>query len=307
MERSLTDTIRITTFRTEPQQQPIPQQKKSSKKQKPPESVVQLQPPTHPPRIPGRRITKEQLCKLPLLEWTGRTLLLETLPEMQEAVADILNLYQSNTTLVLGFDTESRPNFAPGRWNPVALVQIATADCVYLFRLCKVDYSMDCLLPIFTSPVYKCGVSIRGDVLDLLKKRPFRPDGFFELTNLTRQLGYEQGGLANLSGLILGRNVNKSKKLAMTRWDKDQLLPREISYAATDAYLGRELYLAAVAEQTKKQLPAILPLSEDSFMIRSSDATDTSKKQKRTVSESRKRNQRYNNVSTRLHLQNGSL
>jgi ribonuclease D len=183
---------------------------------------------------------------------------------MEAAVADIMRLYRACKSLVLGFDTESRASLEPGGWEPVALVQIATADCVYLFRVYKIK-SIDCLLPILESPVYKCGVSIGGDVQKLLKTGSFRPKGFFELSTLARQLGYEQSGLADLAGLLLKRRVRKSKKRSITCWEKETLLPPEIVYAATDAHVGRELYLSAVAEQAKMQLPAIPPLDDSSL------------------------------------------
>ena len=37
----------------------------------------------------------------------------------------------------LGFDTETRPSFKKGQYYPPALVQLATSERVYLFRIAK--------------------------------------------------------------------------------------------------------------------------------------------------------------------------
>ena len=52
---------------------------------------------------------------------------------MQTAVAKLLK--ESH----LGFDTETRPSFKKGEYYPPALIQLCTADCVYLFRISAIQ------------------------------------------------------------------------------------------------------------------------------------------------------------------------
>ena len=208
-----------------------------------------------------KHIEKAQLAKLPRIFWSGPVEVLDTPDSMKAAVDEILaECSRSSGTSVLGFDTETRPCFRKGEWNPTALVQLATADRVYLFRICKNPNStFSELVPLLESAtILKCGVGIALDVEDMLKVQRFTPRGFYEIRDVTRPLGYVQGGLRNLAGLFLGGRVLKNAQ--MSNWARyDQLNERQILYAATDAWLGRELYLRATAEQVSRKLPPVPP------------------------------------------------
>jgi ribonuclease D len=190
---------------------------------------------------------------------------------MQAAVQKILVANEQNDTLVLGFDTETRPTFQKGDWNPTALIQLATADCVYLFRICRLrNHSFTPLIPIFESEtILKCGVDIANDVRELLKVQTFRPRGFMEITDMTKRLNYKLGGLQGLTALILKRRL--SKKAKMTNWDKHILEPKEINYAALDAWIGRELYLKVRQEEMEQSLTPVESIDLEKLEARKLD------------------------------------
>ncbi|NCG08595.1 MAG: 3'-5' exonuclease domain-containing protein 2 [Verrucomicrobia bacterium] len=198
------------------------------------------EPETPKPDPEKRRILKAEINELPLLAWEGPVNLLETLEEMEHAVKDILQ------ESVLGFDTETRPSFKRGEYYPPALIQLATSESVYLFRISKTK-TFAPLVPILeSSKIIKCGVGIRDDVRELRKWKDFDADGFFEIGELTAKLGYENRGLRALAALLLNGRISKAAQVS--NWARDQLDSKQIKYAATDAWISREIYLRATQE-----------------------------------------------------------
>ena len=195
---------------------------------------------TKPAPQTTRRISKDELNTLPLAFWEGRIEILNTVEEM-EAAADALN-----DKSPLGFDVESRPSFKKGEYYPPALIHIADADCVYLFRICKTK-TFAPLLPLLESEVIiKSGVGIRDDVKELKNMADFKPSGFVEITNITQKIGYESRGLRALAGLLLKSRISKAAQVS--NWERDALSQKQVRYASTDAWIGRELYCRAIAE-----------------------------------------------------------
>ena len=75
---------------------------------------------------------------------------------------------------VLGFDIECKPNFKRGPNNPPALIQLATADRAFLFRLYPV-MKLGPLVDILADPeIIKTGVAIKDDLKNLNKIEEFK-------------------------------------------------------------------------------------------------------------------------------------
>ena len=180
----------------------------------------------------------------PIIAWTGTVKVLLTESEMVNAVREILASGETH----LGFDTETKPNFVKGGWHPTALIQLATANAVYLFRVCKLPgHCFDPLLPIFTDPnIIKTGVSIHGDVRELQKVQHFNPAGFVDTTTITQKvLRIKNGGLQALAFHFLGGRITKGAQ--MSNWAADTLTDTQIRYAATDAWVSRNVHARAAA------------------------------------------------------------
>ena len=187
-----------------------------------------------------RKISKAQINELPLIAWEGEIKILESTEEMQAAAAVLAN--ESH----LGFDTETRPSFEKGDHYPPALIQLATEQCVYLFRISKTE-TFDPLVPILESPdILKTGVAIENDVKELRAMEDFTPSGFVEIADITVKLGYENRGLRALAGLLLKGRISKSAQVS--NWARPELDNKQVRYAATDAWISREIYRQAVAE-----------------------------------------------------------
>lgn len=191
--------------------------------------------------VEKRRISKAEINELPLIAWEGEIQILESVEEMEAAAAILVN--ESH----LGFDTETRPSFKKGDYYPPALIQLATEQCVYLFRISETE-TFDPLLPILESTdILKTGVAIKDDVKELRAIEDFTPNGFVEIADITVKLGYENRGLRALAGLLLQGRISKAAQV--TNWARPKLDNKQVRYAATDAWISREIYRQAVAER----------------------------------------------------------
>jgi len=187
-----------------------------------------------------RKISKAEINALPLIAWEGEIRVLDNVASMQAVVEELKNETH------LGFDTETRPTFKKGEYYPPALIQLATEKCVYLFRISKTN-TLAPLLPVLESPdILKTGVAIKDDVKELRAMEDFEPGGFVEIANITVKLGYENRGLRALAGLLLGGRISKAAQVS--NWARPELDQKQIRYAATDAWISREIYRKAIAE-----------------------------------------------------------
>jgi ribonuclease D len=179
------------------------------------------------------KITKEEIIQLPLCEYKGEILIVNSKEKVIQAVEELM------TFSMLGFDTEKKPAFSKGEYYPPAWLQLATDQKVFLFRI-KGQLDKE-LIDLLESPkTQKVGVAIRDDIKDLQKLTPFNPDGFVDLGDIARKLGIENFGLRNLAGRIL--NIRISKKEQRSNWGKDNLTPEQKMYAAIDAWVGLKIY-----------------------------------------------------------------
>ena len=191
--------------------------------------------------VEKRKISKAEINELPLIAWEGEIQILESAEEMEAAASILAN--ESH----LGFDTETRPSFKKGDYYPPALIQLATEHCVYLFRISETE-TFDPLLPILESPdILKTGVAIKDDVKELRAMEDFTPNGFVEIADITVKLGYGNRGLRALAGLLLQGRISKAAQV--TNWARPKLDNKQVRYAATDAWISREIYRQAVAER----------------------------------------------------------
>ncbi len=182
-----------------------------------------------------REIDHEEIASLPIRSYEGEVRLVNSVPALAEAMLDI------RQERVLGFDTETRPAFNKGGSYPPSLVQIATANRVYLLQLPQLDCS-SALAEIMANPcIIKTGVALAGDIAQLKKLYPLEVAGVVDLGHIARRHGNKQTGLRNLTALFLGWRMAKGAKT--TNWSQPQLSATQIGYAATDAWASRELYL----------------------------------------------------------------
>jgi ribonuclease D len=141
---------------------------------------------------------------------------------------------------VLGFDTETKPCFKKGRYHPVALLQLSTRDEAFLIRLNKVHLP-EFLIDILESrDILKVGVALKDDLNGLKKIMDLEPEGFIDLQQFVKQFGIADNGLKKLVANVLGFRI--SKRSQTSNWEQEELTREQLEYAATDAWVCRQLY-----------------------------------------------------------------
>lgn len=184
---------------------------------------------------PAIKITKEEINALPLKAYEGSV----TIVDDDQKLARALKELRKET--ILGFDTESRPSFKKGQNYPASLIQLGGESHVWLFQISNFS-SLDKLWKILADErIIKAGVAIADDIKKLQELQDFTPAGFVEIANLSTQAGILNTGLRSLAALLL--NFRISKRAQVSNWAKSTLTDVQIQYAATDAWVSRELYL----------------------------------------------------------------
>ena len=180
-------------------------------------------------------ISKAEINQLPMRKYEGPIHVIQTADDAKRAAEKL-----SMETL-LGFDTETRAAFRVGESYDPSLLQLASADHVFLFQI-KLTGLVPELCEILSNPnILKTGVSIRDDVRELRKLAAFEPAGFFELGDCAKKAKIKNLGLRGMGALLLGFRISKREQVS--NWAKRELTRSQIVYAATDAWVGREIYL----------------------------------------------------------------
>lgn len=187
------------------------------------------------PKDLPREISREAMLELPIYRYEGEIRLVESAGELERAAADI---FQEGA---IGFDTETRPAFRKGETHPPALAQVATARAVYLFPLQRLDFSGTLGELLAEHAIVKAGVALAEDLRQLQGLFAFQPAAVADLGHAAKRHGLKQTGLRNLAGIFLGARIAKGAKT--TNWAARRLTAQQMTYAATDAWICRELYL----------------------------------------------------------------
>lgn len=181
------------------------------------------------------KLSAHDINKLPLCKYQGPVELVDDDAGLQRTLAAL------GRESLIGFDTETRPAFKKGVSYQPSLVQLAGEQTVHLIRLGGLS-STEALFDLLSDPgVTKTGVAVRDDLLDLQRIAPFEPAGFVDLGKVAMKLQLETYGLRNLAAKFLGVRISKSAKC--TNWDRKDLSRQQIDYAATDAWVSREIHL----------------------------------------------------------------
>jgi len=184
------------------------------------------------------RVSSEEVNHLPRGQYEGDIVLVTS----DEAMLEVLPILQGEP--ILGFDTETRPAFRKGQSYLPSLLQLGAANAVYIFQLQKIK-QLDRLFTVLESPkVQKVGVAIEFDIRMLKKIQDFNPQGFLNLEELTDSVGIENNGLRKLTAIVLGFRISKGSQ--RSNWANEVLTDKQLTYAATDAWVSREMFYRLV-------------------------------------------------------------
>lgn len=179
-------------------------------------------------------INKEQIASLPTAQYTGRSIIIDNPRDCAKAMRYLM------TQQCVGFDTETRPTFRKGEHHDVALLQIATADECFLFRLNRIGLPDDIIALFEADNITKVGLSIKDDMHQLNAIKQFEPQSMVELQTFVKSYGINDNSLQKVYAVIFNERISKGQRLS--NWEADKLSEPQCVYASLDAYACLRIY-----------------------------------------------------------------
>ena len=182
-------------------------------------------------------ISPEEIDILPLTSFDGKIVVVEGIGRNFWEALD----YLKKQTL-LGFDTETRPSFDHSSPHyGVALLQLSGPDRAYLFRVQKTPFIRKVFKILSNPDIIKVGAACGDDVRGLQRYGRFEGRGFVDLQKIVWEWGIRDKGVRKMAANILGIKISKAQQLS--NWEAASLSEAQLKYAATDAWVCREMYL----------------------------------------------------------------
>ncbi|PMC10905.1 3'-5' exonuclease [Hoylesella timonensis] len=185
-------------------------------------------------RILYSKFNKEAIHELPQVLFTGRIIVITSEKKAEKAVDFLLK--QS----ILGVDTETRPVFRKGQSYKVSLLQVATHDTCFLFRLNILGITPSIKRLLENTETKMIGLSWHDDLLALHKRSDFKKGNFIDLQDIVGDLGIKDLSLQKLYANLFRQKISKRQRL--TNWNNETLSEKQKQYAATDAWACIQLY-----------------------------------------------------------------
>jgi len=139
---------------------------------------------------------------------------------------------------LVGFDTESKPTFNVGEQSRGPhVVQFALRNQAFIFQLHLPD-CRDLVSELLQSEqVLKVGFGLRNDRGQIRTRLCVSLRNIIDLDHVFRKQGYtKQIGVRAAVGVVLKQNFAKSKSVTTSNWAAVDLTPRQLLYAANDAF-----------------------------------------------------------------------
>ncbi len=194
-------------------------------------------------------ILPEEIEKLPTGAFPGEIHIIEkTGLDYARAIAYLMS------QKIIGFDTETRPVFASNMpHHDVALLQLSGPDKAFLFRVNKLGMRKLMCAVLSNPDIVKVGAAVHDDVRGLQHYHKFEARNFVDLQKIASEWGVRDKSVKKMSAIILGCRISKTQQLS--NWEADELSKSQQLYAATDAWICREMYLKLMASEKHPLTP----------------------------------------------------
>lgn len=182
-------------------------------------------------------ITPQEIEKMEFASFPGKIIVIDSVgAEFNRAIAYL------RSQKVIGFDTETRPTFTPSqpRYN-VSLLQLSGHDKAFLFRINKIGMHRRLCSLLASDKIIKVGAAIHDDIRGLQKHAPFKAGGFVDLQKIVWEWGIRDKAVKKMTAIVLGFRISKTQQLS--NWEAERLSDSQCRYAATDAWVCRQMYL----------------------------------------------------------------
>jgi ribonuclease D len=179
-------------------------------------------------------ISKDEIALLPVEEYKGRIIVIDQKIDAIQAIT-----YLSSRPKV-GFDTETRPSFKKGQNYKIALIQLATEEACFLFRLNKTGIPKVWEEFLADEAILKIGLSLKDDFGAIKKRTNIEPANFLDLQSYVGQFGIEDVSLQKIYAILFRKKISKGQRL--TNWEANTLTEMQKKYAALDAWACLVIY-----------------------------------------------------------------
>lgn len=180
-------------------------------------------------------INNDEIVNLPRLSFPGKVQVISTVDDLNSWI----NILAQSK--LIGFDTESKPSFKKGRSNGIALLQLSSANLALIVRVKEMGIPPQLVNLLENESILKVGAAIRDDIKGLQNIQSFSPKGFIDIQKIATNYNIEELSVRKLAAIVLGVRVSKSQQLS--NWEAPQLTGAQLDYAATDAWVCREIYI----------------------------------------------------------------
>lgn len=197
----------------------------------------------------AKTIDVSELAEMPLAAFGGEIRVIDRPGKEFDRAVQYLK-----TKKVIGFDTESRPCFSPNQPHyGVSLLQLSGAEKAFLFRVKTLGMQRQ-LCSILSNPaIVKVGAAVTDDLKGLQRYARFKPGGFVDLQKMVWEYGIKDKSVKKMAAIILGVRISKTQQLS--NWEADHLSESQQKYAATDAWICREMYKKLLASEKHPLTP----------------------------------------------------
>lgn len=187
-----------------------------------------------------QKMTAEEINSLPIARYDGPVHIVRTAAELEHTVRAL------HRETVLGFDTETKPSFHKGQTNPVSIIQFSGSRAVYIIQLHQVPSLQPLRAILAGNRIIKAGIDLQQDIVKLKQQISCEYNGFVDVSSLAKDAGLKNFSMRGLAAVLLGVRIPKGTRTS--NWGRDILTPQQIAYAATDAWISRELYLQLIGK-----------------------------------------------------------
>lgn len=251
-------------------------------------------------------VKPEEIEKLNLAAFEGKITVIDNEgPEFDRAISYL------GRQKVIGFDTETRPSFTNSQpRSGVALLQLSGAREAFLFRIKHLGMHERLCRILSSEKIIKVGAAVHDDVKGLQKYRDFDAKGFKDLQKMVWEYGIKDKSVKKMAAIILGVKISKTQQLS--NWEAEVLSASQMLYAATDAWVCREMYNLLMKseknpltpEQMLPQTPAPKPKAPKQEQNGSGQENSNSESGNNDGAEDRKKRRRKKYNQRRRYYQN---
>jgi len=157
--------------------------------------------------------------------------IINTSEQLENALSNI------ESTPFIGFDSEQKPTFKKGQASHgISIIQLATLSKCYIIQTKQIRNLKPLINLLENQNIIKIGTGLKGDNEALFKQFNLRLKSTIDLENVFKALSAKnQIGAKKAALIILNENLQKSKNMSRSNWEKKDLTDGQIKYASEDA------------------------------------------------------------------------